>query len=244
MSAYLAAVLADAPFHYWRLADPGGAVIVDIGSSRNNLYRGGGNPQLGYTGPISDGGACFFPGADWFTSAASAAKVPPLSVEGWIWQAGTPTHDSWALSISNFKVGDQATSAFADCTITGTAFPSTTAVTAGFWHYLVFTAATTLVELWLDGVKVVSQAHAVGSQTAADFVGSDGSNGMQGFVSEAAFYNYVLSNAQIAAHYAAADQISLPPAYQIGGYIDPVTGLVTTELALVREILAAVRRTV
>lgn len=242
MSAYLAAVLGDAPLHYWRLADPGGGAAIDIGSARENVYTAGGAPQLGYSGPVSDGGSCFFLGNAWFKSAQTPTRSPPYTLECWVWQAATPTNDVWAFSCNNAKIGDANGTAYAIATVTAFALASTTAVPAGSWHHLVLTVTTTVMTIWLDGVIVATASHATGAQTAADFIGSDGTNAMQGFVAECAFYAFVLGNARIAAHFAAPDQLTLAPTYKIGGTFNPVTGVFQSTTDLLTSLLSWVAR--
>lgn len=241
---YSEEVLADSPLHYWRLSEPGGLSIRDLGSSPQNMYVNSGAPLLGYSGPNTDGGSCYFNGSSYFQSAAQETQAPSLTVEAWIFQAAPPAGDSYAFSVANFKIGTQSSTEYELGSVTGTALVSTTVVSAASWHHLVLLVSSTALTLYLDGAFVTNLAHVSSSQTDYDYVGAGpGGGNMKGWAAECALYPSVLSAGRISAHFGAADQIAVGPTFQIGGYIDPVTGALISDNSLLRAILSSVRRT-
>jgi hypothetical protein len=243
MSAYLSAVLADLPRHYWRVADFGGLTLVDIGSTREDMYAAAGAPQLGYSGPISDGGSCYFPGNAYFRSAASISRTPPYSIEAWLYQAAPPTTTAWIASLSNTAIGTTATNAFLQGTIVGFFWTSATSLVSQTWNHCVLTVTSTQFLLYLNGAPVNTTNHALGAQNRNDYIGSDGTNSIQGWVAEVADYNYAIGLPRIQAHYNAADNLARGPFFKQGGTFNPTTGVVVSNTDLLAEILAAVKKT-
>lgn len=251
MSAYLTAVLADAPLYYWRLADPPGGSIASVGSNLQRLYLNTGNPQLGFTGPVSDGGSCLFTGKDAFISPLQLTRVPPYTLEGWFFISAAPASDAYVTSLANAKLGVQGSTAKELMTVTSFAYAPGQVVASAGWHHLVFTVSSTTIEMFYDGVSVGSTAHATASQTDYAWVGATGNavgsttatNFMQGWGSEVAYYASVLSHARILAHFNAADQVGLVPQNQVVGVFNPVTGSTTYNTDVLQSILAAVQKT-
>jgi hypothetical protein len=225
------------------VADFGGLTLVDIGSSREDMYAAAGAPQLGYSGPVSDGGSCYFPGNAYFRSAASVPRTPPYSLETWLYQAAAPTTTAWIMSLSNTGIGTAATSAFLQGTIVAFAWTSASALVSQTWNHCVLTVSTTQFLLYLNGVLVNTTNHALGAQNRNDYIGSDGTNSIQGWVAECADYSFLLPAARVAAHYAAADNLARGPYFKQGGSFNPTTGVPTSNTDLLQQILAAVRKT-
>src|SRR5690348_3892373 len=89
MSAYLSAVLADNPFHYWRHGESGGQVAIDVAGFPLYLSGHGGH---GYTGPVSDGGAMWCDGSvnKGSVSGQTLHLIAPVTVELWFWPISIP----------------------------------------------------------------------------------------------------------------------------------------------------------
>lgn len=243
MSALLSAYQADNPTHYWRCADPGGSAITDIGSSPQTAYFSNTTPALGYSGPASDGGSCYFTGGGYANTPSNFTIAPPLTVEVWTFSNAFGASGGWAASVAGFKVGYDLNGQ-EQATINGFAYqPHSASVTLGHWHQLVFVVTTTTLTLYIDGALNASTSHAAGSQTNAGVIGSDGSTNLIGFCSEVALFPSALSLSRINAHWTAADNTGVLPQYNAGGIINPSTGTYTTIATLCADILAAVQKT-
>jgi len=246
---YLSTVLADNPTHYWRLADPvGSGVFFDlIATARSGIFNATQISGSGYTGPTSDGGSCYFLNFAQPRSHNNVLPNLPLSLECWVWSMGDPVAPMSLLSTS---AGPQF---YLDAALKGNIhgvnnnYVAAAAVTAEAWHHFVGTFTGAAEQLWIDGVNVAGGADANASAASKLAVGCNLSGGTMfgGYIAEVAIYAAVLSNARIAAHFAAADRITSTPV--LGSFSgNPATNPTASATANAAEldlILASVRRT-
>ena len=244
---YLATVLADAPDHYWRMADPGGFICHDIGSAPYTIEAT--TECLPYTGPNSDGGSLAVPGVGGPRTQQGILLPSPRTLECWIFPIGPPglaiicgfngiAANQWGLSTD--------ATAHAAMSVNGTNVISATVITAEAWHHLVGTYDGTNARLYLDSILVAGpQAIAAPGNVARQICwGSNGTpaNIMFGAISECATYPVALAAARVPAHFGAADNVPSSPVFRGGAFS---TGSGQTSGGLPSDtaaILAAVRK--
>lgn len=256
MSAYLAAVLADAPVHYWRCTDPGGILLNDIGSLRrallvNSTYPAG-SP---YIGPVSDGGALIFQGGAYPWYKDTTVWSTPFSLECWAWQQATAGVAQYLMEIAGPGAFGAGMFLSAAGVPTGQAPGAGNAVTAAatptiqHWHHYVLSVnAAGVATLYVDafaagsvaGTAAVNQNYAL---AIAGLSTSPAGTAFSGLLSECALYNTALSPSRVTTHFTAADQISSQPVFKGNGSVDPGTGVPTLISDEIAQILASVRRT-
>lgn len=229
--SYLTEVLADSPVHFWRLADPGGAVANDIGSARPsmliNQYGGGGlDPSgfsQGYSGPVLGGGSAVFNTLS--LRGPLGTFTTPCTFEAWVWLVTSGTR------CFVFGCGDGANEHGISIETNGNAEiygltpggnPHGGNVTENQWHHLVATTNETTGIIYLDGVNVASsaadhRAHGSNRFTISGDPNSTNNGSMLGAIAECAFYSTALSSARVSAHYAAADNLGQPPVWSAAG---------------------------
>jgi hypothetical protein len=249
---YLSTVLADNPRHYWRCADAGGGLLLDIGSAPMALSVNASTPISGYSGPNSLGGSA------WLDANALAQFVDadplagPWTMEAFVWQH---YRRASAQIIATAELAGGASVAVLQIGATGLpqGFGTATASTAGaamsiqHWHHLAVVVTVAATTLYVDGVaQPAGGANGVGVQQITYGIGAH----IQPFggaasanISEVAFYNAALTGAQIAAHFAAADQLTALPAYQGFGVFSPGSGTTAFNPAQLDSILKSVRKT-
>jgi concanavalin A-like lectin/glucanase superfamily protein len=224
MSAYLDAVIADAPTHYWRLADPGGFLAHDIGSTVQHLIAtpSGVVPQLGYSGPVSDGGSSYIGGAGYETGGA-VLLTAPFTLECWDftsqWNTGgfvlDPDQDTSGVAIG-IDAGPVWAAWYDNAVLHGAAVPSTNT-----WHHLVGVYGAANVDFYVDAALAATVAFVQATITKVIFVGRRATgSAINHFVSEAAVYsNKALTAARISAHFAAADNSGQAPIFNLASGI-------------------------
>jgi hypothetical protein len=219
MSAYSAAVLADNPFHYWRCNDsPGGYLQDQRAVTPRPLIAQGQQIGSGYSGPVSDGGACMVDANFGFAYYDTEVLTNPLSAECWFWQA---YYQALVQHILTINTAAGASTAVIRTTATGAlqTFGSAATFTGGapiassHWHHCVLTFDGANMRTYLDGALVGTTANGAFSQASRYIVGTAAANAtpMAGSVSEIALYASTLSAARVSAHFAAADQIGQNP---------------------------------
>ncbi len=250
--SYLSEVLADAPLHYWRLADPGGGIAHDIGSSALHLvqYAPSGESGFGYSGPNADGGAWFNRRASQLTTDQFAMPLAfPFSVELCYWSFGFDGFPCLAGQDDTGNTGWEISSGRTqDRILVGGAIINNAA--PGHldqrWHHVVLTATALLGSCYIDGALKTTGA-TVGVAPAAHILTLGAIAGraitLDGFLSEVAFYNTVLSAARVTAHFNALDQIAQAPVWSQSGGFGSGTGSGTPVSADLAAIRGAVIRT-
>lgn len=248
MSAYLTAVLADSPVHYWRLCDPGGQVAHDIGSSASQMGTNG-PTALGYSGPVSDGGSFVTTLNNNCASIVPLTYNPPYTIELWAWMWGyNALQDILAWDDSTAQSFGLRFSAAGACSIsvgTGSAvFNGPISFQA--WHHFVAVVTSTLMTLYLDGASVASGANGgTLTQTLNLSIGNSGGvRPMQGAVAELAYYHAALSAARVLAHFNAADNTAQSPIYSAAGGLGGGGVSVNNPnyLGILQQILQSVRK--
>lgn len=252
MSAYLTAVLADSPVHYWRFADPGGILAHDIGSSPIALI-GSAQVALGYTGPISDGGSFVDNSASNYNSAGASigSQTSPFSYEMWVWPVAAVATQryifAWDGSTPNAAQMFWNAAGTVEAHVNGVSSGFTGTVSLRAWHHLVATYDSTTLKLYLDGSLSISHAVA-GPITVNRPIGigaepGGGTLAFEGAISEVAIYSTTLSAARVSAHFSAADQVFQPPVFNGAGGVPGGLSSSTPYLSLLQQILNAVKRT-
>ncbi len=256
MSAYLSAVLADSPIHYWRMADPGGSLTHDIGSSPRAMATNNFATVVPYTGPISDGGSAWFDALTTVNFFDSDSRTTPCSSELWVWQ-----HYTRNAFQGLFSMDVPGVTALCDIGINATGHPqanvAVTSITSASvmsiqnWHHLVVTRTASLSTLYVDAISVGTVA--TGTQAAANFNMCIGAYLANTFgnttvpasanIAEVAFYGTALSASAVTTHFVAADNVSSKPVSQISGVGSPNNGNANTSAAALQQILNAVMKT-
>lgn len=226
-SSYASTVLADSPVVYLKLDETTGTTAIDYsGNGYNGTYNG--SVTLGVAGPLSSAdnkGASF---NEVSTGQAAYVSIPafPLNtnkatVEMWVKNVGGSngelvadlgTGTSKLQMIRDYLAGGTGRR-IVDRGNAGGAFTDTSPVAGGSgWEHWIFTVdrSTAYIDDWLNAV----QHHNTGDANTGNFWTSDTGLLMKnhdlsgavyciGAIAHFAVYNYVLSSAQIAAHYAA-----------------------------------------
>ena len=253
--SYVNVVLADAPVHYWRLADPGGLLFQDIGSTPRALQAGvnGLSGFTPYTGPTGDGGAAFLGLNNILNYNDSDVTLTlPISLECWYW-----IHHFVGSAIGFFGVSDGTTpiEIGVDASLRPHAFPTGAAITAvaatdrQHWHHMVLTNTALASNLYVDGVNVGGGVAAAiaGAWHPSYVVGAGGTAaGPTRFgnaaIADVALYQVALSAAQVSAHFAAATATAQRPTFRGGGTFDTSGGLATLDSTSLASVLASVRK--
>lgn len=231
---YSDAVLADGPAFYYKTDDTTGTTIHD--SSPNNRDGLMGNTagatsnsmlhQAGpFTGWYSAGGYTGGCGesitinrTNWRTSAIG-------TFEGWFHETGIGLGGQmlfsyflgstvYANGLNWNRFGDHKFSlptwsvSFNDTSVVGLADSA--------WHYLVLSWDGTSERFYYDGALVATVATSIAVPIVSGSVisfGASSTNSYCGQISRLAYYDFVLSGAQVAAHYAAAGGVPFTPVY-------------------------------
>lgn len=251
MSAYLTAVLADNPIHYWRCCDPATGVLNDVGSVPIALITNANFASLGFSGPVSDGGSFYSDSNDDAVFRDTENWSTPLTLELWFWQHYVRGQTQALFDIEQagvtalilpFVISSGALQVNAGAShLTTTTFPQIQR-----WHHLVVTRSASLTTIYLDSVNIGSFASAAQASVPCQFalgaaVG-DTSISSANF-SEVALYSSALSSARVAAHYAAADRRSQPPVGNAAGGTSG-SGVSVSDpnyVGILQQILQAVR---
>ncbi len=244
---YVSTVLADNPYHFWRLADPGGQLAHDVGSGTQRALKTT-SPffGLGYSGPNSDGGSAFLDNSTTMVHSTLENISSPVSFELLIWFHNLPAAQTILLS----HYANLQTTA-ADHILFASGGPNVTApavFTEQAWHHIVGTyGAVGGAKLYIDGVNVATAAYtgAWGPQAAIVAVASSGVNTLftSAQLAELAIYHTELSAAQVTAHFNAIDQVANRPVFGAFGQWKSADGSVILSPVDVAAILAAVRKT-
>jgi len=244
--SYVSVVLGDAPVHYWRLTDPGGGLLHDIGSGPRRALTVVGQSTLPYTGPISDGGSCWFDAnaGAWHFSGDVVAS--PFSIECWVWRhslRGSVEAIAYHAEALQFTASNHVLYAtFGDGNIDSGAVLSEQA-----WHHIIGTFGPAGGgRLYIDAIQtgpIVGYA-ALASSIHTPSVGMSDAGGLFGTanIAEFATYGVELSAAQVTNHFVAADNIASRPVYRGLGTLPSGTGGVSTVPELNEAIIGYVSK--
>jgi len=254
---YAAVVAADNPVHWWRLADPGGAVALDIGSAAAKapmLVSTFGS--LAYTGMTSDGLCAVIPSTSEIRVASNIIAVPasPYSMECWTWSffldaAGDAIYDIGQVgggARMGFRWNAAGKLEFNSNIGGNPVIAQAVASTQRAWHHLVITYDGVTSKLYVDGALAASVPAAPGGVfSAGAYLGETTGGTLRGncFVEDVAWYTQALIPAQIANHFNAADQVASSPHWTGGGRFDTVLSTTTPLSTDVSSVLDAVRHT-
>jgi hypothetical protein len=216
--SYVQTVLADAPIHYWRLADGQSYILHDIGSIPYPLAVNNPATAGGYSG-IEPGGQSMVSGNlggsqnDTFTSTNHA------SLECWLyWMSSNGGLEqlvaAHGVAGSNGDVQLFILSsgkAFGRAAVVGAT--DTAVLTKFAWHHLVVTYDGANTKLYVDASLRATAASVGGTGHLAPFqIGGfiSGAEVCYGLIAEVAEYNFALSAAQVSAHFAAVSSPGVP----------------------------------
>ena len=239
MSKYSDMVLATTGLvAYWRLGEPSGVTATDAKNGNNGTYTG--TPVLGSPGMIvrDTNTAVQFSGDDYITFASSTPFVTTaFSFEAWIvidaWSDSLTLANIWNGSFNGgwcLKQPDSSPAGrmnlFVNYTVSSTQDLFTTGWELATPYHIVATCDGTHQRLYRNGVKVGEAgpfSAAVADSGSMEFgigymTANDGFP-WRGKIDDAAFYNVALSDATIAAHYAAGARSGNPYAnFQLRPY--------------------------
>jgi hypothetical protein len=230
LSSYKAAILRDRPVAYWRMDASSGTAETDISGGGWPATLTGGF-TLNVTGALSDGDkAMTFDGTNGtFLETSSIFSYPfgtgPMSVEFWFKtsgqasQAGILDDKTAGSNNAGFNVFVVDSGGALDFRLGNGSSQQGINTPLGYkdnaWHHFVgvlVRAATDTMQLFVDGSSVVGPTNLTTgwniTQSAVKLrIGAYTTGGSPNFfigsLDDVALYNYPLSAAQVAAHYAA-----------------------------------------
>jgi RHS repeat-associated protein len=215
-TTYANRVLANSPAAYWRLGESSGTTAAD--ASSNGITGTYTSVTLGATGAISgDSNTAISLGGSGYLSASGSGGLnitgSALSVEGWV-RGSSQSGYTYIVSKSDYGggvgyalyTGSSATLNFFVNT-SGSGYASAVAPLSPWdnhWHYVVGSYDGAHVRLYIDGVRVASQAASgtiTASSSAAFNLGryNGGGYAFSGSLDEFAVSPSVLSDLDIAA---------------------------------------------
>lgn len=257
MSTYTDEVLADAPSYWWRLTEASGPLLIARQPNPHAVMRGL-NVVMG-RGVADDDGSIFggsMTGARAYVVGASSASFvfPAFTWECWFWLIGSDIRvlgtymGDYSLTRDGVALAYDPTDGWSVTNKVGGAYHlgaivSHTLVGPREWHCVHLTYDGATFELFVDALSHGTRTEAIA--TAADHgpfgilsSGTDNPSFEGAYAAEPAIYDYVLSGARIAAHFAAGSSAYGPA---IGQPLpNPSFGSSDERLT---DILASVRRT-
>ncbi|MBX3212199.1 MAG: LamG domain-containing protein [Labilithrix sp.] len=224
-SRYASAILADEPTLYWRLGESAGT-IAKAAVGADGAYSVAGI-ALGAPGVIAgdpDTAVTFTDGAGRIEldTGASFDGLAPFSVEVWVKPSpANPAlgfvfdHTHWGEAGArrgwDILVGNATTNFERWASVDEKSSAGSAAMSVGQWHHLVGTFDGATMRLYADATRIAERGTSVElpARTSALTIGHQGCdcsavNSFIGDLDELAVYDKALTDAQIAAHYAAA----------------------------------------
>lgn len=205
-----------------------------------------------YLGPVSDGGSAFFElNGNASYGDADLTVALPFTLECWAWIRESVSALQGFVAISNgtiaIELGISAGLQAHAFTPAG-AIQAVAALSRQAWHHLVLTVTLGTCLLYADGVQVATGGSAATSYSPTLVIGSGGSAGSptrfaHAALAECAIYSSALSLARVAAHFAAADTVSLRPVWRANGTFDITgSGGATSDVVDLTSVLKSVRK--
>jgi len=207
--SYDSLVASDAPVAYYRLGEPSGSVIDQMGGTSGSAVGG---ITRDVTGALvsGDDGAITLDGVDGEVTVAHHAALNTgdvFTLEAWIKRAALGVGaDSYIFSKGdgNYRLGfnndgvEIAQKAVAIIAISTVQISDTTT-----WHHIVWTKNGATSKIYIDGID---RTGTVTNQTISDTsdtleIGNSNGGFFEGSVDEAAIYDYALTSGQVRAHY-------------------------------------------
>ncbi len=206
---YKNVILADNPAAFWQLNETSGTIAHDI--SGNNLN---GTIETGVTIGQTEGipnspGSFLFNGSNGYVDVPASSLLCPLSegsVEAWVnWQGSTTVSGDWLSTGGNIGYRTRYADGNADIVYAqADQLHSTTALGSGFTH-VVITFGPSGSQIYQNGVFINSggAAYSQSAGTQAVHLGAclTYSEYFNGYLSNIAVYNDILTATQIQNHY-------------------------------------------
>jgi hypothetical protein len=214
---YGAAVLADSPVAYLRMDETSGTTVADqTGNGNTGTLMN--TPTLGEPPGIGTGHSIKFTKASseimTLNDAASLHLNDVFTYECWVKFNTFDTHnvDLYGQTAANsalLRVTFDTRVLTLRVNSVADVCASTIALTTGSWYHLAVTKNGSAVHLYINGVdrtgtvtnQTITTASAVTHAWGTGGIGD--ANSLDGWLDEIAMYNYALTSAQVAAHYAA-----------------------------------------
>lgn len=246
--SYLTTVIADAPDHYWRAADPGGIFLHDIGSAPHTMLLPI-DGSVPYTGPNSDGGS-FGPTGNGGARAQETILLPsPRTLECWYYPIIVPK-SVFLISFDGVAFNQWGLSTDANghiaMAVNNTNIISAVIPTSEHWHHIVGTYDGTNGRLYLDAILVGGPtAIAAPANTARNFeVGANTNHTAiaYGAFAEVATYPVALSAARVTAHFLAVDNVPSTPVFRGPAFFSSGSDSSGDLITSINDILNSVRK--
>ncbi len=219
---YSQAVLGDSPLGYWRLDGSSLTSATDTSGNGNTLTGPGTGLTAGMVGPMAGSTAMAFSGG--YLGRAYFAYTNNFAIEFWVRsnrvnERQAPVSNGWVGTDNCWHgvwAGVQASLLFGYNANTCNQGGSTTNLSLfsnqSDWHHVVVQRSAGVTSLWTDGVQHSTTNSTMVTLNGGSFRIGGLHNGsasqsfgpFSGALSEVAYYNHVLTGAQIAAHYNAA----------------------------------------
>jgi hypothetical protein len=223
-AGYAGAVMGDGPVAYWRLNESSGTTMVDSYNLNDGIYSGAvtqATPGLIFGG--ADASATFNSGATINGTGTvpfnSSLNPSTFTVEFWANPLNTTVGGQYVVSLQDRASGrrgyavqfDNITSYAWDFTLgtNNTLFTSISSppprVKAGTLYHVVASYDGTTARLYVNGTLVSSLVTAYQPAVASTnltIASRNGNNFTRAVIDDVALYNYALSSAQVANHYA------------------------------------------
>jgi hypothetical protein len=221
---YLSTVLADAPLHYWRLADGQSYIAHDIGATPRHLPVNSPVTAGGYSGIEAGGGSMV--GFTLVNLIDLITTTNSGSLECWVYAMDLQNGLEAAIVLfgpsgvnGDFQIFILANGKpFGRAAAVGVTAAG--AMSVDIWHHLVVTYNGAATTLYVDGVSQGATASVGGTghnaQVMIGMLSNAGAEPFRGFIAEVAYYNFALSAARVLAHFNAATPTV------------PVTGLISS----------------
>lgn len=217
--AYGAAVYADDPDLYWRLAESSGTTASDSGRAANpGTYRNG--VTLGAAGALSGNTAARFDGTNQFAASNAAFSDPSTyTTEAWfrtstdaggkiIGFGDNPDGSSGSYDRHVYLQNDGKV-VFGAWTGVANTITTSAAYNDDAWHHVVATQSSNGMKLYVDGSLVGTHPQTAAQPYTGHWkIGGDNTWGsssayLNGTIDEVAVYSSELNAARVAAHFAA-----------------------------------------
>ncbi len=250
---YLATVLRDSPVAYWRLSDSGATALDATGQGFSGTVGAGVTEGVtsALNSDIADRSMTFNGSTGKVTLPSSSSLHPGdvFSLELWFksTDATTTGHPMWDGGTGDFifRYGNGG-AGVVDVGISGGAAiaHATGAYNDGNWHHAVWVKNGAQNHLYVDGVdRITSLVNltVVAASTNETLGLRVGGNSFAGSLDEVALYNYPLTAAQVANHYAvgSAAPTATTIGYEQGTYIPDAASLVDKVWVVGRDFLSA-----
>ena len=202
LTPYQNQVLADGAVGYWPLNEKTGLVATDIVGGQNGTIAGG--VTLGQPGPLPDGTTgMLFDGTTGKITLPSLTPAAAFSLEIWVKRVLSGTDQPlFQIGNSPFYILGSGTSFFEQVNNGVVVANGTVAINDTLWHACVSTYSAGSAHLYLDGVDCTGTTFTHVTSAAVGFIGSSVfTQFAKATLKDAAWYNTILTPAQVKNHY-------------------------------------------